>query len=276
MPPASVRLAIVLISLMGCAAQQAAAPRNDAGYDSSVATDATMLDVAELRDMPTNDAELDATSALDLGSVDASMDAAVTDAGDSGTTDAGSACTYSCSVTIAAGTTTTDCVAPYVTRGTATDGQFRAAINMMSATELDVHVTLCNPLGFTVHVADSPNEDGFGGNGATSASEIHLNGTTLAAYANMASSSPGTMLFIQNNLVPSSGCREGTVVVRDSSITIPERGTDWSSPYLLRLNEAGTAPDAPDATWYLGLNQTYQGRSDRVGTGVTGATICVR
>lgn len=236
------------------------------------------VDAGAPTDMRLADALMDAASASDATPMDAgTADSASVDAtpGDAATTDAPVVCTYSCTVTIEGGSTTSDCAGPYVMPGTVVDGRFRATINMMTRTHLEISVTICDPTGFTIHVADSPGEDGFGGNGASSAAEVHLNGTTLAAYTNASSTAPGTQIFIQNNLLPPSGCRTGTVHIQDSSITLPERMIDWNSPLLLRLNAAGTAPDAPDALWYVGFNQTYQGRTDRVGTGVTDATICV-
>ncbi len=191
--------------------------------------------------------------------------------------DAGGGCVYTCSVDVAS--TTTDCAGAITGAfgvGLNRD-RFTATVDMGGLTELTLSVTICDPTGFTVHVADSPTCDGFGGDAATSSNdaEVQLSGTTLGVYANQNASPPSMLLYSDAAFVAASGCTMFTWTVRDQFFGADVGSVSEASPYLLRIDPPTDTEGVPDALWYVGLNRSY-GSTARSGTGVSTATLCVR
>ncbi len=185
---------------------------------------------------------------------------------------------YQCTIDIAGGTNT--CIHNIVTQ-TASSGVQRAAKIDLSAgwKRLDVFGDLCNPTGFTMHFADSPTCNGFGGDAGTTThdAEAYFNGTNFEMFA------AGDPQAREGNAVASSGCfrvqwtiYENRVAYDNdadpadsSKITLDSVNGFESAPY----NESDSEdPSSLDANlWYVGLNRMVSATVGRTGTGLNKA-----
>jgi hypothetical protein len=170
------------------------------------------------------------------------------------------------------------CSAPFSVRETAT-GQLTMNVDMNGYTEMALTFSVCNPLDWTVHIADSNTCNGYGGDGGTFSNdaEIHLTGTSLLAYPNQYGSDAGVgNLLTAAGFVPTTGCSIRTLLIGDQYLdSTGGEFTRVDSPYLLRINPPADGEGAPDAIWYLGFGRTV-GSSSRSGTTWASSSICLR
>ena len=145
---------------------------------------------------------------------------------------------------------------------------------------MELTFTVCNPTGFTVHIADSPSNDGYAGDRGerSNDAEIHLTGTTLVAYANDFGRAVevGDLLAV-DDYVGAAGCSSRTLIVGDGYIASPTGDfARVDSTYAMRINPPTDEEGPPDGTWYVGFDRTVGGESYRDGNGWVSASICLR
>jgi len=236
----------------------------DAPDDGSA--DEPAAEDAPAEDAPAEDAPAEDAPAEDAPEEDAPAEDVATDAGP---------CLARCDVD--PGSTFT-CSAPFSVRETAT-GQLTMNVDMNGYTEMALTFSVCNPIDWTVHVADSNTCNGYGGDGGTFSNdaEVHLTGTSLLAYPNQYGSDAGvTNLLTAADFVPATGCSIRTLLLGDQYLDTP--GGEFAkveSPYLLRINPPADGEGPPDAIWYLGFGRTV-GSSSRSGTTWASSSICLR
>jgi hypothetical protein len=144
--------------------------------------------------------------------------------------------------------------------------------------ELVLSVRVCDPTGWTVHVGDSPSNDGGGGDAGqfSNDAEAQLLGLELAVISNqMHPSGPATDLYRNPAYVGATGCTDFRWTVRDQFFGSDRGAISVTSPYALRIDPPSDSEGPPDALWYVGLNRTY-GSAARTGTGATSAAFCLR
>ncbi|MBI3179305.1 MAG: hypothetical protein HYZ27_06560, partial [Deltaproteobacteria bacterium] len=184
------------------------------------------------------------------------------------------ACTYSCTVDVVAGTH--DCAGP-VTSITLAPGSGIATLDMSGRAGVELAISLCDPTGFTFHVADSPTCNGGGGDASTfnNDAEAHFNNQgDFYVIGNDYSPATARVLATLPGFAP-AGCSTNTFWVADQRFLSFEPCVDLTSPYLLRINPPADAEGPPDALWYLGFNQVHDGIY-RPGTGLGQVSLCFR
>jgi len=152
---------------------------------------------------------------------------------------------------------------------------------------LDAYVDVCNPTGYSMHFADSPTCDGYGGDAGTANhnAEAHTAGTGIYIYGSddttRGGTEPGTA---RRNAIPSSGCYRVHWAIDEDDVSF-EDFTGLSTAAQISLHSYETfevppynEPDYEDTTsadapyWYFGLNRTV-GAAYRTGTGVGRACL---
>lgn len=228
-----------------------------------------------------SDGAADAGPEGDAGEDGGAIDATIVDGGaedggpfDGGGTDATTGpCAYTCTVDIPRSTSTCDRFP-----GGLTGGTYLAQIDMTGLTELEVTFTVCDPVEWVVHVADSPSCNGGGGDGAqfSNDAEVNLMGaTSLALYGNEHGPIPAELLVDVAGYVAAAGCTTRTWTVRDQYFSGGTPETTVSAANALRLDPPMDTEGAPDAIWYFALNRVYASTT-RSGSGAQTATFCLR
>lgn len=117
------------------------------------------------------------------------------------------------------------------------------------------------PQGWTIHLGDSPNNDGYGGSHGETANnaEFHVTGQTLTVWSAAANPAQLTQLY-QTTLSLQDGALK--FVVGNQYLT-------WGQPFTqVQSNKLFAIPDAFDGQWiYLGINRTVRPRQGGTGTG---------
>ena len=182
------------------------------------------------------------------------------------------ACAFSCTVDL-----TSDGATCAGLPSAVASGEYITTLNMGAYTSLTMTAMVCNPTGWIFDLADSPTDNGFGGDAGTSMNdaEIQVQNGTFAVYANDYDNT--ALLNATPNYISSTGCTTITWLVLDQNFTsITPSGINLVSDGLLRINPPTDSPNPPDALWYLGLNVVVSGSgSGRTGTGVMNATLCM-
>jgi len=193
--------------------------------------------------------------------------------------------TYRCVVDVNNGTNT--CSGPVSL--TLNSGTYRTGkIDLSDGyVRLDAYVDVCNPTGFSMHFADSPTCNGYGGDSGTANhnAEAHTAGTGIYIYGSDDTSRGGTEPgMIRRNAIPSTGCyrvhwaideddvafEDFTALSTSANIKLHSFETFEVPPYSETDNEDTTGADAP--FWYFGLNRSVASAS-RTGTGVGRACL---
>ncbi|HEU0036123.1 MAG TPA: hypothetical protein VFQ53_36170 [Kofleriaceae bacterium] len=196
-------------------------------------------------------------------------DGATTDAG---TSDALAACTGANRCTIDATKNGTYCGGAFQI----VNGEGAGTIDMAASTELVLSATLCNPTGYTIHLADSPSCNGGGGDAAqfSNDAEVYLQDTAIFAFSNDLAPMAPALLGDDPGMLSLTGCQLFTMRVADKEIHVSSpKPFDLVSDFALRLNPPSDAEGPPDALWYLGIDRTT-GSAARNGTGVTTVDLC--
>lgn len=188
--------------------------------------------------------------------------------------------TYRCVVDINGGVNTcTGAVSLLVNSGAARVGK----VDLSSGYQrMDIFVDLCNPTGWTVHVADSPTCNGFGGDGFTTShdAETHLTDTSFQMYDD----DLGNLAAVERNAIAATGCYRVQYSILEDTVLFDNDGNPADAakinvdsyegferaPYAEADSED---PGGADANfWYFGLNRTVNDPS-RSGTGVSKACV---
>jgi len=158
----------------------------------------------------------------------------------------------------------------------------------IGATEAGVYleVEVCNPTGFSFVFSDSATSDGFGGDtnpGATCYdTELQLNGTTLDVFRNdFFLDAEDRSAFRQVDAVAANGCSTLRFAVEDRffSVNAPEQAPVVDDDGVFRLSPSAACADSQfggDRRFFMSFERTPQGRSDRVGDGLTSVFLCIR
>ena len=190
---------------------------------------------------------------------------------------------YTCTVNIASGTN--DCTDNIIT-ATTTSGIYRVLRANLAAgyQRLDVFVNVCAPTNWWIHFGDSPTDNGFGGDGATTRhdAEAYLLGSQFQMYTMDNPRGNSWPSYRSEAVTATSGCYRVQWAIYESRVMFDDdsnpadafrvdvtssRGFE-RSPYAEADSEDPTGADSN--LWYVGLNRTV-GSAGRVGTGVNKA-----
>lgn len=182
------------------------------------------------------------------------------------------ACAYTCAVDPIRGISS---CTEHITVTSTGAPTMTGVIDMTGFVELEVGLEICDPLGWTFHLADSQS-DGFGGDFGSSSNdaELHLTETSLFVYGSEMCSMD-LLVHEQPDFVPAAGCSERTLIASDAQLDCPMPAFALEQPCLLRINPASDDEGTPDALWYFGLNRTYVDAM-RTGSGLVRASFCLR
>jgi hypothetical protein len=153
-------------------------------------------------------------------------------------------------------------------------------------------VTVCDPTGFSFHLADAPSSDGFGGDVDLSAqggfaascydAELVVHGAAVEAWKSDRGSAPRDAFTLA---LPASGCTTFHAVVEDQLLEVfgPVEGA-LNGEASFRLDPPSCAdpaqPDPPDRLWFLGVNRVVGNAGapggERTGTGLSRVDMCFR
>ncbi len=183
---------------------------------------------------------------------------------------------YTCTVNISTGTNT--CTENVIT-ATTTSGITRVLRADLGPDyqRLDVFADVCNPTGWWIHLADSPTNNGFGGDGATTQhdAEAHFIGTQLAVYDD----DFGNLAAVEQGVIAASGCYRVQWSAMENTFLFDNDGNPADAPKVSIDSYEGFEmapyfeadsedPSGADASyWYIGINRTVYSAS-RSGTGV--------
>jgi hypothetical protein len=154
--------------------------------------------------------------------------------------------------------------------------QSRFTVEMPTrSSRLQLSANICDPAGWTLHVGDSPSNNGFGGDAGefTNDAELHFVDTGLAIYGSDRSvDAPGHVRQYEDVLA-ASGCTAVVLDIGDAYLsTSPVCAIDQSSD-LFRL-DADDIEGSPDRRWYVGMNRAYAS-SGRSGSGLRQLQVCI-
>jgi hypothetical protein len=191
--------------------------------------------------------------------------------------------TYRCVVDLDAGTNTcTGAISLTSSSGIYRTGRIDLAGGYQ---RLDAVVDVCSPTGYTLHIADSPTCDGWGGDAGTTNhnAEVQINGTGIYTFGTdeRGTTEPGTL---ETGVLPASGCYRVHWTIQEDKIRFDDDGnlSDSSRISLDSYHGFEIAPYAETDTedpngydanlWYFGLNRTVYSAA-RSGTGVHRACL---
>lgn len=180
-----------------------------------------------------------------------------------------SECRYQCTVT----TTASTCTGAVLE--TTRDGDRSAfRIDMTGAERLRVRLEICNPVGWTFHLGDSPTNDGEGGDAGSAEHDAELQIKDRQFTVFDADGAPMDRRWDAPMVLPPTGCENYDVEIRPDEVRFELGDFQVNDPYLFAINPPADAEGTPDAIWYAGLNRTW---SDglRSGSGVQGALFCI-
>ena len=141
-----------------------------------------------------------------------------------------------------------------------------------------LEVQACDTTGFSFHLTDAENTNGFGGDGGQSCydAELHTNNGLLQLFGNDLSSPPSAEIF--RSPIATQGCIAFSVVAEDQFLEVFGDATGIAAGNdLLRLDPPVCADPAQadlDHTWFIGINQVTSGT--RTGTGLVQLDLCIR
>lgn len=174
---------------------------------------------------------------------------------------------------------TTDCPDEYGVEFTDA-GRGRARIEMPSPHHmLLLDARVCNPRKWVLHIADSPTNDGAGGDAGTTAhdAELYLYDRAIALFGSDNSDPRRAGRLWSANLpdfAPPSGCLDVRFGIADRAVTVEPVCRMFISNDMLRLDPPTDAEGTPDRVWHFGFNQTYRS-VDRLGSGLRSVELCV-
>ena len=186
--------------------------------------------------------------------------------------DAPAPCVNACSIDLPA---TTTCAAPIV--ATFGAGEATVAIDMTGLAELEIDTQICDPMGWVLHLGDSPSDNGYGGDSGqfSNDAEIQLQGTQLDVFPNQMASGAST-LDADPSFVAATGCSSIVLFVRDQTVDATQpHAYHVASSFALRIAPPSDLEGVPDSLWWLGIDRTY-GDPTRTGTGITHVDLCQR
>ncbi|MFN7133017.1 MAG: hypothetical protein ACK4N5_13125, partial [Myxococcales bacterium] len=174
---------------------------------------------------------------------------------------------------------TTDCAAPFFKPSAFTSGAGTLLAELYRYRQLRLDARVCDPIGHVLHVGDGEKNRGSGEEDPERAhdAELVLRGTTVEAWPD--NDTPGRTVRAVTGFVPSVGCHDVTLVLRDglvyASLSKDQvvNGTplanwlaEFSSrgPELLRLG-ASDRLGVPDFLWHIGYGRAY-GDAQRTGS----------
>ncbi len=180
-------------------------------------------------------------------------------------------CRAECRFDLVAATGT--CSSPAISASPITNGQMTASIDMRGFTALQITLEACDSNGWTFHLGDSPTNDGYGGDAASTSNdaELQIVSGNLAVYGNDEVS--GQQILAEQGVLPTSGC--GTFQMAVSDQQLQTAAAPLAGSELFRIDPPADREGTPDATWYLGANRTYRS-SRRAGTGLRAVTLCLQ
>jgi hypothetical protein len=140
--------------------------------------------------------------------------------------------------------------------------------------QVEITITACDPQGFVFHVADSPSNDGGGGDGGDSShdAELHVVDRELAVFL---AENRSDRTYIVEDYLDEEGCTTKTMTLGDGVVQLYS-GSSLCSPHLLRIDPPEDAEGSPDAYWYLGLNGAVREGSQERGSGLQSVELCFR
>lgn len=181
-------------------------------------------------------------------------------------------CRVACTIDVIAGTT--DCPSTLITPTHLQPGSgaLRAQLTGMRGLELTAHI--CDPRGFTLHVADSPTNNGYGGDSASRSNdaELQIVDRTLTIFGS--DNARGARLYEDGELLGPQGCQDLRLYLGDSVALAEQPCMTVRSDGALRLDPPSDREGPPDSEWYLGLNRVVAG--GRSGSGLQRLALCVR
>ncbi|HRI67678.1 MAG TPA: hypothetical protein PK156_25715 [Polyangium sp.] len=175
-------------------------------------------------------------------------------------------------------------------------------IKMTGYRRMDIFANVCNPSGWWLHVADSPTNDGWGGDGASTDhdAEAHMNGTTFSYFSawDVARGEAGTRAIAQyaypggcrtvrmTAFHPSSSPASTFRYFSDNANSLPS--VEVASLHGLKIGYTACASATATTRaiecdwenssltdkdyWYIGVNRTV-GDGSRSGSGVS--SVCI-
>lgn len=142
-------------------------------------------------------------------------------------------------------------------------------LDMKQLGSIRVEADVCEPIGFTFSIGDSPTDDGFCGDSGSRDHDAELwvtDSTVGVCEDDLAVTSGGMKKTWSFDGPATSGCTTLAFDVRDSELDYENQGQVLKSPFLFRFGQPDVEGGGPDWDLFIGLNQVPLG--DRTGTGL--------
>ncbi|XP_046585035.1 uncharacterized protein LOC124292007 [Haliotis rubra] len=132
-----------------------------------------------------------------------------------------------------------------------------------------------NPSGWVFNIGDSPTNNGYGGDGATTSRDAEIQGTssTFRIYGNDQNSPAGGILLTRSNIITN----RLSVIIADGLVIWNNWGSEFN--YYLNTNllyalngQSDSEGGSPNYDIYFGINRSI-GSGGRVGTGLCHAYV---
>lgn len=154
--------------------------------------------------------------------------------------------------------------------------QSRFEIRMPSAdSRLLLTAIVCDPEGWTLHVGDSPSNNGFGGDAAqfTNDAELQIVDTDIIVYGSDRSVDSPDHVREYPATFSATGCAQIDLLIGDGTLFIGPACVEEENPDLFRL-DADDREGESDRRWFVGMNRTYAS-SGRAGSGLRQLGVCI-
>lgn len=181
-----------------------------------------------------------------------------------------SVATYACAIDVAGGShTCTDLRA--VKSVSLASGRGKATLDLAAFDTVRIEAEVCNPINWVLHLADSPTNDGWCGDGVTRSNdaEAWVMGAGVAACENDYGGTAHGGVAQTYAFAPFSatGCTTLAFLVRDGTLFYENAKSLVRSRYLFRFGAPDQEGGQPDWDLTLGLNRVASGEY-RSGTGL--------
>lgn len=142
---------------------------------------------------------------------------------------------------------------------------------------LEAELELCDPSGFSFHLADSSFCTARGGDGLnfSNDAELVVQGERLLVYGSDYSPAGSPSPLESHTGFAPTGCTTRTLWVTDQGVLSFDPCVSLTGEHLLRIDPPIDDQGTPDGRWFLGLGRTYSD-AGRTGTGLNRVTLCLR
>ncbi len=189
---------------------------------------------------------------------------------------AAGACSYRCTVDVAAGRHDCDDADAPAAVVSLVRGLAHLELDLSGRLGVELRLEVCNPAGPALHLADSSGAEGTGEDGGlwSNDAELLVDGRDLVIWASDEAPAGTPQPLRRSPGFFTDACADRAIFVGDGQIASFDPCLSVTVPHLLRIDPPADSQGTPDARWFLAVGETVSG--GHTGSGVRNVELCFR